>query len=149
MTDAIKALQTYLLAYPRDAHAAKIESLILDLRKAPTVVETAGVKPSGPQSSLSQGPAALNLAVPTSAPPIELPPKENWAPADIDAEKPFVISGAACSLNRVLDAAAKNAVRFVTDIQKFSATEEYQSVEVKRNESLEAPIHFDNLHILW
>lgn len=50
-----------------------------------------------------------------------------------------MISGAACPLNRVLDAAAKNAVRFVTDIEKFSATEEYQSVEVKRNESLETP----------
>lgn len=136
---AIKALQTYLTAYPRDAHAAKIQSLILDLQKTPTVVETAAVQPSGPQSSLSQSPVALSFAVPASAPPVELPPKESWAPADIDAEKPFVISGASCPLNRVLDAAAKNAVRFVTNIEKFSATEEYQSVEVKRNESLETP----------
>jgi Tfp pilus assembly protein PilF len=137
--EAIKALQTYLAAYPRDPHAAKIQSLILDLQKAPTVVETAAVQPNGPQSPVSQSPASLSLAVPASAPPVELPPKENWAPADVDAEKPFVISGAACPVNRVLDAAAKNAVRFVTDIQKFSATEEYQSIEVKRNESLETP----------
>ncbi len=137
--DAIKALQTYLAAYPHDPHAAKIQSLILDLQKAPTIVETAALQPSGPQSPVSQSTAALSLALPTSAPPVELPPKENWAPADIDAEKPFVISGEACPLNRILDDAAKNAVRFVTDIQKFSATEEYQSVEVKRNESLETP----------
>lgn len=137
--EAIKALQTYLTAYPKDPQAARIQNLILNLQKAPTVVETAAVQPSGPRSSVSQPPSVSNLAPPASAPPVELPPKENWAPADIDSEKPFVISNAACPVNRVLDGAARNAVRFVTDIQKFSATEEYQSVEVKRNESLETP----------
>lgn len=73
--DAIKALQTYLTAYPHDPHAAKIQSLILDLQKAPTVVETAVVQPSGPQSSLSQSAAVLSLAVPEAAPPVELPPR--------------------------------------------------------------------------
>lgn len=93
----------------------------------------------GPDGGPISATPRLTLPLPTSAPPVELPPKENWAPVDIDAEKPFVISSTACPVSRVLNAAAKNAVRFVTDIQKFSATEEYQSVEVKRNENLETP----------
>lgn len=137
--EAIKALQTYLATYPRDPHAAKIQNLILDLQKAPIIVETAAVQSSGPRSPVTQPSPVPRLALSASAPPLELPPKANWAPADIDAEKPFVISSAACPMSRVLNGAAKNAVRFVTDLQKFSATEEYQSVEVKRDERLETP----------
>ncbi|MGH9863939.1 MAG: hypothetical protein ACRD4H_00835, partial [Candidatus Acidiferrales bacterium] len=33
-----------------------------------------------------------------------------------------------------------NATKMVTDLEKFSASEEYQTVEIKRNESLEKPV---------
>lgn len=137
--EAITALQAYLTGYPHDPHAGKIEDLILHLKKEPAIMQTAAVEPAGPQSAARPSPAVLSLTLPASAPPVELPPKANWAPADIDAEKPFVIPSAACPVKRILDATAKNAERFVTDIQQFSATEQYQSVEVKRNENLETP----------
>jgi len=72
-------------------------------------------------------------------PPTELPPDKGWAPPDIDAAKLFVIPEAACSLPKILRVARKSAVQFVDTLQKFTATEEYESVEVKRNKSLEKP----------
>jgi len=136
---AIDALHTYLTAFPHDPHAAGIQGLIKQLQAAPAVVETA-VETSGPRSSMAPpSSVAEPLTIPATAPPVELPPKESWAPADIDAEKPFVISGAACQLDKVLDETGKNVVRFVSDLEEFTATEEYQSVEVKRDERLETP----------
>ncbi len=135
--NAVTALQTYLGAYPNDPNAAKIQSFIVRLQQPAGLVKTAAAE--GPSVAAPSAPSeTLGFAAP--APPVELPPKENWAPADIDAEKPFVISGAACPLAKVLDEAGKNAVRLVTDLQEFSATEEYEAVEVKRDERLETPI---------
>jgi len=137
---AIEALQTYLTAFPHDPHVVKIQELITQLRTAaPAVVETAAVETSGPRSSVTTPSVTEPLAIPAVAPPVELPPKESWAPTDIDAEKPFVISGAACQLDKILDEAGKNVLRFVSNVEEFTATEEYQSVEVKRDERLETP----------
>lgn len=136
---AIAALQTYIAAFPHDPHASKIQGFITQLQTAPAVVETAAVEASGPRSSAPTVSVAEPLAIPAAAPPVELPPKESWAPVDIDAEKPFVISGAACQLDKILDETGKNVVRFASDLQEFTATEEYQSVEVKRDERLETP----------
>ncbi len=41
---------------------------------------------------------------------------------------------------KVLKAAGNNAIRLVTDLEKFSSTEEYQTVEIKQNESLQKPV---------
>ncbi|MGB6875669.1 MAG: tetratricopeptide repeat protein [Candidatus Acidiferrales bacterium] len=139
--NAVTSLQTYLVAYPDDPNAAKIRSFIAKLQQLVPVVEAATTMPGtkGPSVAVSSAPSET-LGIPPPTPPVELPPKENWAPADVDAEKPFVISGAACPLAKVLDEAGKNTVRLVTDLQEFTATEEYQSVEVKRDERLETPI---------
>lgn len=136
---AIEALQTYIAAYPHDPYSAKIHGLITELQTAPALVETSAVEAGGPRPPVSPASVSEPLAIPAAAPAVELPPKESWAPADIDAEKPFVISGAACQLDKILDETGKNVVRFVSDLQEFTATEEYQSVEVKRDERLETP----------
>lgn len=137
---AVEALQTYIAAYPHDPRAAKIQEFITQLKTAPARVETVAAETGGPRSAVAPpSSVAEPLAIPPAAPPVELPPKESWAPADIDAEKPFVISGAACQLDKILDQTGKNVVRFVGNLQEFTATEEYQSVEVKRDERLETP----------
>jgi tetratricopeptide (TPR) repeat protein len=138
---AVKALQTYLVAYPNDPNDAKIQSYIVRLQQPASTMETAATARATEGPSVGVSSARSEIAsIPAPAPPVELPPKENWAPADIDAEKPFVISGAACPLSKVLDQAGRNTVQLVTDLQEFSATEEYESVEVKRDERLETPI---------
>lgn len=134
---AAKALQVYLAAYPRTPNANKIQGFIAELQKPPApVVMAATAQPSSVAKPLAPSEA---MAILPPAPAVEVPPRQNWAPVDVDAEKPFVISGAACPLAKVLDQAGKNAQRLVSDLQEFTATEEYQSVELKHDERLETP----------
>jgi tetratricopeptide (TPR) repeat protein len=120
---AVAALEAFLKQYPHDSNEAAVRGWIPALEKSQPIMST-------------QTPVGGALV---SAVPVDLPPKKDWAPPDIDAAKPFVISEAACSLPKVLQDAGKHAVQLVTDLQQFSAIEEYQSVEIKRNEQLEKP----------
>ncbi|HKW88816.1 MAG TPA: tetratricopeptide repeat protein [Candidatus Acidoferrales bacterium] len=140
---AADTFASYLQQHPQDPNAAKIKGYMNTLRQPlmPDMVQV-----SAESAAALNAPAIEPREVPstpikvdTSVPALNPPPKENWAPPDIDAAKPFVISGASCSLPKVLQAAEKNAVQLVTDLQQFSATEEYQSVEIKRDEQLERP----------
>jgi tetratricopeptide (TPR) repeat protein len=117
---AVLALETFLKQNPGDANDAAIRAWLPDLEK-PQAVSAPAVP--------------VTLAVPEEA--IDLPPRENWAPPDIDAEKPFIVSGVACSLPKVLKSAGKNATQLVADLQEFSANEKYESVEIKRDQDLE------------
>ncbi len=119
---AVTALEVFLKQYPQDSNDPAIRALLPELKRPqpPTLPPVA-------------------IEIPTAPTLIDLPPKENWAPPDIDAQKPLIVSGASCSLPKVLKAGAKNATQLVTDLEKFSSTEEYQTVEIKQNESLETP----------
>ncbi|HZY95119.1 MAG TPA: tetratricopeptide repeat protein, partial [Candidatus Bathyarchaeia archaeon] len=141
---AIETMESYLTAHPQDPNAAKIRTYVETLRHPPSpVVVPVGTGSGTASAETSAGTLSETLAAPLTAPapapPVDLPPKENWAPPDIDAAKPFVISGAACSLPKILHAATKNADQFVTTLQQFSAIEEYQSVEIKHDAHLESP----------
>jgi tetratricopeptide (TPR) repeat protein len=121
---AVTALETYLAQNPHDSDAPAVRDWILVLKKPQPAKST----PNHPVGSL----------IATAA--VDLPPKEDWAPPDIDAGKPFIIAGASCSLPKILASAATNATQMVTDLERFSATEEYQTVEIKRTQSLEKPV---------
>ncbi len=138
---ALKALEIFLSAQPNDPAAPKIRRWAEELRKPVMAPQASAVVNVAQQDSgAAEQPAtdARNLDLTPSAAP-ELPPRKDWAPPDIDDTKPFVIPEAVCSLPKVLKAAQKRAVQFVDTLQKFTATEEYQSVEIKRNENLEKP----------
>ncbi|MGH9710942.1 MAG: tetratricopeptide repeat protein, partial [Candidatus Acidiferrales bacterium] len=122
---AVTALETFLTQYPTDSNDPSIRAWLADLKK-PLPANSAPAEFTG------------SLVSTTTA--VDLPPKENWAPPDVDASKPFIISGPSCSLPKVLESAGTNATKMVTDLEKFSASEEYQTVEIKRNESLEKPV---------
>jgi tetratricopeptide (TPR) repeat protein len=62
-----------------------------------------------------------------------------WTRPDVDAQRPFLIAGAACPLPEVLKGAAARAVEFVKDVQQFTAIEDYQTVEIKPNGKLSQP----------
>jgi tetratricopeptide (TPR) repeat protein len=139
---AISTFQGYLDKYPNDSRAAQIREYVARLAKNPeavTPVVERVATPSGPSNGSQSAAPAPTDEISAPPPPVELPPKANWAPPDVDSAKPFVISGAACSLPKVMKAVAKSAVEFVGTLQEFSATEEYQSVEIKRDERLETP----------
>lgn len=136
------AVETFLAANPHYATASSIKSWLAALDNPPpasphSVVESA-VAVERPAAAPELVTSASSLPPPPSV-SLELPPKEDWAPKDIDAETPFVISGASCSLPKVLDMASRTAERVATNLQEFEATEQSEVVEVKRNKSLETP----------
>src|SRR5208282_3515760 len=95
-------------------------------------------KPAGKTvEGVSGASEVLSMSLPLP-PPVEVPPRD-WAPPDIDAEKPFVISGATCPLAEILKTAETNALTLVTTLQEFSATEDFQAVEEKKSGALERP----------
>lgn len=132
---ALSAFQSFLNQYPKDPNAAKVRGWIQALEKPSEAAAQPAPAAVTPHTVATAWPGL----VPPPSPPVEPPVRGNWAPPDIDAEKPFVISGAACSLPTVLHAAGEKAVQLVNNLQKFTATEEYQSVEIKRNQQLETP----------
>lgn len=143
---AIAAFEAFLKAYPHDPSGAQVHEWIATLQKEPAVSE----KPAAPTlaalsvSTLTNPPTGSSATLsalrgPLPAPAVELPPKDNWAPPDIDAVSPPVVSARACSLPSIMAATKKSSEELVSDLAKFSATEEYESVEIKRNEQLETP----------
>lgn len=141
---AADTLKSYLAQHPQDPNAARIQSYVNTLSQplTPEIVQVSTESAAALETPATEPrevpPAPIH--VDASIPSLNLPPKENWAPPDIDAAKPFVVSGTSCSLPKVLQAAEKNAVQLVTDLQEFSATEENQSVEIKRDEQMEKPV---------
>jgi cytochrome c-type biogenesis protein CcmH/NrfG len=135
---ALATLSSFLSDHPADSNALKLRAWLTSLPSASPIIEKAAV--SNAAVHAVPVPQPQPVAAPSPSPTLDLPPKPDWAPPDIDAEKAFIVSNASCSLSKVLKAAGKSAVRFVTDLEQFSATEEYQTVEIKRDESLEKPI---------
>ena len=117
---AVTELEAFLKQYPRDTNDSAIRAWVPELKKPqPPAMPT----------------VPLEIVVAPSM--VDLPPRENWAPPDIDAEKPFIVSGVSCSIPKVLAVAGKSASQLVTDLQQFTANEKYESVEIKRDQNLE------------
>jgi len=126
--EAAKLFDKFAAEYPNDPNAASAVKWAALMRQP---VQVVNVPTMG-----AVVPAALGIP---PAPPIEIPPRPDWAPPDVDAAKPFVISGATCPLEQVLRAAGQHAEQFVSTLEEFSATEEFQAIEMKRDGSLDKP----------
>ena len=135
--DARNTVYAFLVENPRYPDVAGIQAWWKDLAAAPAASVRILPKGAGHVPSLT----TITLPAPTAAMdlPVDLPPSENWAPEDIDAENPFVLTAKACDLPKVLFAAANNVQKLTTDLQEFSATEDYEVTEIKRNKLLESP----------
>lgn len=120
--EAIAALEAFLTQYPHDTNDAAIRAWLPSLK----IPEMPALPP-------------ISLQIASAPTLLDLPPRENWAPPDIDSVKPFTISGASCSLPKVLTSAGKSASQLVDDLQQFTAEEKYQSVEIKHDQALERP----------
>lgn len=139
---ATGTFENYLKQYPSDPNAEKIRAYVENLKKPQQMVVPVAESRGGLKAESARTPetvAPSGNSVIATVPPVDLPPKENWAPPDVDAVNPFLISGAGCSLQKVMKLAANKAEQLVNTLQQFSATEDYQSVEIKRDERLETP----------
>jgi tetratricopeptide (TPR) repeat protein len=135
---ALAALNSFLSEHPTDSDALKLRAWLTRVPNISPIVKKTAVNNAAIRAV--PVPQPQPATAPSPSPTVDLPPKPDWAPPDIDGEKTFLVSNASCSLPKVLKAAGKNAVQFVTDLEQFSSTEEYQTVEIKRDESLQKPI---------
>jgi tetratricopeptide (TPR) repeat protein len=135
---AADTFESFARAYPKDPNAILAERSAMELRRAPVKPATdVSIRKADAVTSSPSLPSLSKLIAP--APAFEVPPRENWAPPDIDAVKPLVTSGDVCALPEVLRAAEAKAEEFADDLQKFSATEEYQATEIRSNRGMETP----------
>jgi len=135
---AAGAFEQFADKYPSDRNAELARRRAADLRR-----ETA--KPVATMSALEDATRAspdllklMPFVPPATA--VDVSTSEKWAPPDVDVAKPLVISDEACDLPTVLKAAEKKAEEFVDDLEKFSATEDYEATEFKANGQVESPV---------
>jgi tetratricopeptide (TPR) repeat protein len=162
--EALQTFSDYLKRDPKGPRAEQVRELIKGLRQSSRAALTgaaaqkagkgqrgggqavaaeadaaASLSPRGtPTAGLAAGP---DFTATTLMPPLfaKVPAEESWVPADVDEEKPERISNATCPLPQILNQSAKNAEEFVNDLQKFSATEDFQEVEISRDRHLSRP----------
>jgi len=102
---ALRVLGEYTRDHPNDAPARKqLESL-----QATAADEDDAATESRPTTS--------------TEPTIALPLPSNWLPPDVDENVPPVESSAVCSLDEVVQKAGKRVEEFVTNVDRFAATE--------------------------
>ncbi len=108
---AIKVLQAFLEAQPKDSHVPAATQLIDSLQKAET--------------SASAASWILTPAQPTTAAWLaaDLAPPPKWMPPDVDESMPAVEPGVVCPLQKVQDEAAKRVHDFIDSVNKITATE--------------------------
>ena len=61
--------------------------------------------------------------IPAMEPAIALPLPSNWLPPDVDENVPPVEPGTACSLDDVIQKAGERVEEFITNVDRFAATE--------------------------
>jgi hypothetical protein len=111
---AVRVLQEYVTDQPNDAPARKqLESL---------------------QTSASDTDPPATETKPTTATDstIALPLPSNWLPPDVDENVPPVESSIACSLDEVLQQAGKRVEEFITNVDRFAATESLKHESINK-----------------
>lgn len=107
---AVRVLEDYIHDHPNDAAARK---------------QLEGMRaPDAQIASSDKNVAAAEVELTTmteSAPTLPLP--SNWLPPDVDERVPPVQTGAACSLDEVMKKTGKRVEEFVTNVDRFAASE--------------------------
>jgi len=113
---AARVLIEYIQGHPKDTAARKQ----LERFQAPEVPVTAGSDASADRVKPAQ----------RIAPAIALPLPSNWLPPDVDERVPPVEPKTVCLLEEVLQKAGKRIEEFVTNVDRYTATEflEHESI---------------------
>jgi tetratricopeptide (TPR) repeat protein len=158
---AIDLFHAYLKKNSYDPEAPKVRAILARLRASdppppdPAAASLSSGEPAtvaaGKNTELfAAGSSGVNASWATTSPPAIAPPapppppvtaarKVDWAPPDVDALRPRIISDKACRLPSLLKRAGQSAAEWVKDLQEFTATEEYQSVEISARGKIEEP----------
>ncbi len=119
---AKQEVESFLSRHPDHPRAATARLLLERMREKP--VEAAPA--SAPPVSSDSAAAASLLSSPLEA---ELP-AGRWAPPDVDEEVPAVAPDVGCSVPDVRTAAGRRVVALVENLQRFTATDRVEHVEL-------------------
>jgi tetratricopeptide (TPR) repeat protein len=154
---AIEAFEAYLKKHSRDGEAPKVRAELKRLREpATTPAPASGNGTTSPaaeskgltdfaepnEKSFRAGHMSSGVAtpsVPVSPKSSALLPNEDWAPPDVDATRPRIISNAACPISYLLKETGRGMGEWIKDLQQFTATEDYQSVEIRHHGKVGKP----------
>lgn len=116
---AAMILQTYLREHPTDVEAKK-QLVLLQTPATQNTPNEAGMANAETMPSTATGDGIAD-ALPSS-----------WLPADIDEKVGSVEPGAVCALDEVLKNAGARVQEFVTNVDRFAATESLQHEPINR-----------------
>jgi tetratricopeptide (TPR) repeat protein len=123
----LATLEQFLRGQPSEPQAVTARELIAWLkspeRQKPVAMGLGlapGVTPGVP------GTNALDNTSAAALPPIAPVTETNWAPPDVDEEKPTVEAGASCVLNQVVERTGARVEELVKNVDRFTATEEME-----------------------
>jgi len=108
---AIRVLKSYLTQFPSDVAATQ---QLAELKAKREIANAAQA------STLTDAPLPARMFLTQLA---MLSPPSVWLPPDVDDRVPPVESGVACDAQRVVDSAGKRVQEFVSDVDRFTATE--------------------------
>ncbi len=122
---ALATLEQWMREQPNGPQTATAQKLI-GLLRAPE-------RPKAETLAVATNPAAGRPAMnaPENLSGVTMPPiapvtETNWAPPDVDEEKPAVEAGASCAINEVTAAAGARVEELVKNVDRFTATEEME-----------------------
>jgi tetratricopeptide (TPR) repeat protein len=124
---ALTTLEQFLREQPNAPQAATAKGLIAWLKAperqkpmATALPVAAGITPG------VSGMNALDNSSVAALPPIAPVTETNWAPPDVDEEKPPVDVGTSCALNQIVERAGARVEELVKNVDRFTATEEME-----------------------
>ena len=120
---ALATLEQWMREQPNGPQTATAQKLI-ELLRAPEQSKALPVatNPRGGGPAASTAESLGTVAMPPIAPMTET----NWAPPDVDDERPKVEAGASCAINEVTAAAGARVEELVKNVERFTATEEME-----------------------
>jgi tetratricopeptide (TPR) repeat protein len=122
---ALATLEQWLREQPNGPQTATVQQLLGLLRAPerpkPEILEVA-TYPAAGRPAMNAPDNLSGVTMPPSAPVTET----NWAPPDVDEEKPAVEPGASCPIHEVTAAAGARVEELVRNVDRFTATEEME-----------------------
>jgi tetratricopeptide (TPR) repeat protein len=124
---AMATLEQYLREQPNAPQAATAKELIAWLKAPERQKPLATAQPVAAEVTPSvSGAHALDNTSVAALPSIAPVTETNWAPPDVDEEKPPVDVGVSCALNQVVERAGARVEELVRNVDRFTATEEME-----------------------
>ncbi len=127
---ALATLEQFVHEQPNVPQAATARKL-MEMLRAPDHPKSGGaIGGTASAAARAASGSAPSGASEASLPPIAPETETNWAPPDVDEEKPAVNADASCALNQVTEAAGARVEELVRNVDRFTATEEMEHVSL-------------------